>query len=243
MSGHSKWSTIKRQKGVKDAAKGAIFTKLGNALAVAARLGSDPETNFALKLAIDKAKSFNMPQANIQRAIDRVKEKESSNLQELIYEGYGPGGVAILVQVMTDNINRTYPEVKLAFSKHGGSIAEKGAVLFLFKHLGTIRIDGNNEENILTCLDCGAIDVIEEDNHLLAITETSELTKVRDCLISKNLTILEAELSYIPSNLVKIDDPEVARKILNLLNALEDNPDVLNTFVNFEFSDQIAGSI
>ena len=133
MSGHSKWSTIKRQKGVKDAARGAVFTKLGNAIALSARTGIDPDTNFSLRLAIDKAKSANMPLANIQRAIDRVSDKSAAQVQEHIYEGYGPSGVAIIVECATDNINRTYPEVRLAFSKHGGNIAEKGAVAFQFE--------------------------------------------------------------------------------------------------------------
>jgi YebC/PmpR family DNA-binding regulatory protein len=130
MSGHSKWSTIKREKGAKDAARGAVFTKLGNAIAMAARSGTDPETNFSLRLAMDKAKAANMPSANIQRAIDRIKDKSAAQLQEVLYEGYGPGGVAILAECATDNINRTYPEVRLAFSKHGGNIAEKGAVAY-----------------------------------------------------------------------------------------------------------------
>src|SRR3954451_20628093 len=130
MSGHSKWSTIKRQKGAKDAARGAVFTKLGNAIAIAARAGTDPETNFALRLAIDRAKAANMPSANIQRSIDRSKDKDAAQLQEILYEGYGPGGVAILVEAATDNNNRTYPYVRLAFSKHGGNLAEKGAVAF-----------------------------------------------------------------------------------------------------------------
>ncbi|HMH31224.1 MAG TPA: YebC/PmpR family DNA-binding transcriptional regulator, partial [Methylomirabilota bacterium] len=123
MSGHSKWSTIKREKGAKDAARGAVFTKLGNAIAIAARGGTDPDTNFSLRLAIDRAKTANMPMANIQRSIDRIKDKDSAQLQEVMYEGYGPGGVAVLVECATDNVNRTYPDVKLAFSKHGGSIA------------------------------------------------------------------------------------------------------------------------
>src|ERR1700722_4059312 len=142
MSGHSKWSTIKRQKGAKDAARGALFIKLGNTIALAARNGADPETNFSLRLAIDKAKAANMPTANIQRSIDRIKDKDAAQLQELMYEGYGPGGVAILAECATDNINRTYPEVKLAFSKHGGNIAEKGAVAFQFDHKGMIRVKG-----------------------------------------------------------------------------------------------------
>src|SRR5438445_5362311 len=120
MSGHSKWSTIKRQKGAKDAARGAMFTKLGNAIAIAARAGADPETNFALRLAIDRAKAANMPSSNIQRSIDRSKDKDAAQLQEVLYEGYGPGGVAILVEAATDNINRPYPDVRVACPKHGG---------------------------------------------------------------------------------------------------------------------------
>ena len=142
MSGHSKWSTIKRQKGAKDAARGALFTKLGNAIAIAARGGTDPETNFALRLAVDKARAANMPLANIQRSIDRVKDKSAAQLQEVLYEGYGPGGVAILVECATDNINRTYPEVRLGFSKHGGNIAEKGAVGLQFDQNG-LKIQKN----------------------------------------------------------------------------------------------------
>src|SRR5437762_10987137 len=147
MSGHSKWSTIKRQKGAKDAARGAIFTKLGNAIAIAARGGADPETNFSLRLTIDKAKAANMPSANIQRSIDRGSGKlGGAQIQEVMYEGYGPGGVAIMVECATDNINRTYPEVRLAFSKHGGNIAEKGAVAFQFDRKGMIRIKGGGDD-------------------------------------------------------------------------------------------------
>src|SRR5579864_38183 len=131
MSGHSKWSTIKRQKGAKDAARGALFTKLGNAIAIAARSGSDPETNFSLRLAIDKAKAANMPTANIQRSVDRGSGKlGGEQIQEVLYEGYGPGGVAILVEAASDNLNRTLPDIRAAFSKHGGRLAEKGAVAF-----------------------------------------------------------------------------------------------------------------
>lgn len=153
MSGHSKWSTIKRQKAAKDAARGAVFTKLGNAIAIAARAGTDPETNFSLRLAIDKAKAANMPAANIQRSIDRVKDKSADQLQEVMYEGYGPGGVAILVEAATDNVNRTYPDVRLAFSKHGGNLAEKGAVAFQFERKGTIRIKGSSDDILMQVLD------------------------------------------------------------------------------------------
>src|SRR6185369_8626024 len=182
MSGHSKWSTIKRQKGAKDAARSAVFTKLGNMIAIAARSGADPDTNFALRLAIDKAKAANMPHANIQRSIDRVKDKNAAQLQEVMYEGYGPGGVAILVEVATDNINRTYPEVRLAFSKHGGNLAEKGAVAFQFDRRGMIRVKGGGDELLMQALDAGADDVQEEGDESVIYTEPTELAKVRDAL-------------------------------------------------------------
>src|SRR5262249_35109161 len=149
----------KRQKGAKDAARGAVFTKLGNMIAVAARAGADPEMNFSLRLAIEKAKAANMPMSNIQRAIDRVNDKNAAQLQEVLYEGYGPGGTAILVECATDNINRTYPEVRLAFSKHGGNIAEKGAVAFQFDRKGMIRVIGSGDELLMQALDAGAEDV------------------------------------------------------------------------------------
>ena len=239
MSGHSKWSTIKRQKGAKDAARGAIFTRLGNALAIAARSGTDPETNFTLRLAIDKAKAANMPLDNIKRSIDRVKDKESASLEEIFYEGYGPGGVAIIVQTMTDNINRTYPEVKLAFSKHGGNIAEKGAVQYLFNFRGVITLKGNNEQNLLLALDSGALDVIEEDDKLVVITNSNDLAKVRDKLRENDLEILEAELGYLPINTIQIANQETADKIIRLLNALDEIDEVVNTYTNFEIEDNL----
>src|SRR3989344_8083375 len=143
MSGHSKWAKIHRGKAVEDAKRGAVFTKLGNTIAVAARGGADPEMNFSLRLAIDKAKGANMPMANIQRSIDRGSGKlGGETIAEVMYEGYGPGGVAILVECATDNINRTLPDVRTAFVKHGGNMAEKGAVAFQFAHKGMIRIKG-----------------------------------------------------------------------------------------------------
>ncbi|MGH7234404.1 MAG: YebC/PmpR family DNA-binding transcriptional regulator, partial [Candidatus Saccharimonadales bacterium] len=170
MSGHSKWSTIKRQKGAKDAARGAVFTKLGNAIAVAARSGTDPETNFALRLAVDKAKTENMPLANIQRAIDRQKDKDAAQLQELLYEGYGPGSVAIMVECTTDNINRTYSDVKLAFSRHGGSLADKGSVAFQFDRRGMIRIEQKGDTVLEAAIEAGAEDIVEEDEDSVIYT-------------------------------------------------------------------------
>ena len=237
MSGHSKWSTIKRQKGAKDAARGAVFTKLGNMIAVAARAGADPDTNFALRLAIDKAKTANMPMANIQRAIDRVNDKAAAQLQEVLYEGYGPGGVAILVEVATDNTNRTYPEVRLAFSKHGGNIAEKGAVAFQFDRKGVIRVKATGDEAILQVLDAGAEDAVEEDGELVVYTDSKELAKVRDALQSASMEIVDAELSYVPNNMVEVTDAATAGKIMRLMDALDDCDDVTSTHVNFDIAE------
>jgi len=239
LSGHSKWSTIKREKGAKDAARGAVFTKLGNAIAMAARDGTDPDMNFSLRLAMDKAKAANMPAANIQRAIDRVKDKSAAQLQEALYEGYGPGGVAILVEVATDNINRTYPEVKLAFSKHGGNIAEKGAVAFQFDRRGVIRVNGTGDDLMLQALDAGASDVQEEDGASLIYTEPTDLAKVRDVLKEAGLEITEAELTYVPNNHVEITDEATAGKIMRLMDALDDCDDVTNTHVNFDIDESL----
>lgn len=240
MSGHSKWSTIKRQKGAKDAARGAQFTRLGNAIAIAARAGADPDMNFALRLAIDKAKAANMPSANIQRSIDRGSGKlGGEQIQEVMYEGYGPGGVAILVECATDNINRTYPEVKLAFSKHGGNIAEKGAVAFQFDHKGMIRVKATGDDFMLQALDAGAEDVQEEGDESVIYTDSKQLAKVRDALKEAGVEIVEAELTYVPNNTVEITDESTAGKIMRLMDALDDVDDVTNTHVNFDIADNI----
>jgi len=243
LSGHSKWSTIKRQKGAKDAARGAVFTKLGNAIAVAARSGTDPDTNFSLRLAIDKAKAANMPSANIQRSIDRIKDKNAAQLQEVLYEGYGPGGVAILVECTTDNINRTYPDVKLAFSKHGGSIAEKGAVAFQFDRKGVIRVQATGDDVLLQALDAGAEDVQEEDDSSVIYTDPKELAKVRDNLVASGLKVIESELTYVPNNTIEINDPATAGKIMRLMDALEALDDVSTTHVNFDIAEEIAAKL
>lgn len=239
MSGHSKWSTIKREKGAKDAARGAVFTKLGNAIAIAARSGTDPNTNFALRLAMDKAKAANMPTANIERAVQRVADKNAAQLQELMYEGYGPGGVAILVEVATDNINRTYPEVKLAFSKHGGNLAEKGAVAFQFDRKGMIRVKGKGDDLLMQALDAGAEDVQEEGDESVIYTEPTELAKVRDALRSAQIEVIEAELTYVPNTTVPVNDAETAGKILRLMDALEAIDEVAATHVNFDIPEDL----
>jgi len=240
MSGHSKWSTIKRQKGLKDAQKGAVFTKLGNNISVAARAGADLDTNFALRLAVDKARAANMPLANIQRSIDRGSGKlGGAIIEEVTYEGYGPGGVGVIIECATDNKNRTLPEVKLAFSKNGGSMAESGSVAFQFTRKGVVRtsFSGDADEAMLMAIDAGAEDAEVEDDELMVYTDSKELAKVRDALQAAGLVVKEAELVYMPNNMVEITDPETARKIGNLLDALDDLDDVTNVYTNADIKD------
>jgi len=243
MSGHSKWSTIKREKGAKDAARGALFTKLGNNIAIAARSGADADMNFALRLAIDKAKAANMPTANIQRSVDRGSGKlGGADIQEVTYEGYGPGGVAVIVECASDNLNRTYPEVKLAFSKHGGSIAEKGSVAFQFDHKGMVRVKNgelSTDDMLMQAIEAGADDVQEEkaedgSTESVIYTDLKEMAKVRDALREADIEVTEAELTYVPNNTVEITDEATAGKIMRMMDALEANDDVTNTHVNFD---------
>jgi YebC/PmpR family DNA-binding regulatory protein len=241
MSGHSKWSTIKRQKGANDAKRGAIFTKLGNQLAVAARSGTDPAANSALAMVIEKAKAANMPTTNIERSIQRAADKDAAQLEEIMYEGYGPGGVAILVECATDNKNRTYPEVRLAFSKTGGNMAEPGSVAYQFSRKGVIRVKGTGDEVELAAIEAGAEDVFAEDetDETVIHTAPTDLAKVRDQLKDSGLEITDAELTYVPNNTLEISDKEVARKAMNLMNALEDLDDVTNTHTNFDIADNV----
>jgi len=241
MSGHSKWSTIKRQKGVADAKRGAVFTKLGNQIAIAARGGTDPGTNSALAMAIDKAKTANMPTSNIERSIARVADKSAAQLEEIMYEGYGPGGVAILVEVATDNKNRTYPDVRSAFSKHGGSMAEPNSVAFQFARKGVIRLKGLGEEIQLQAIEAGAEDVFEETEtgETVVYTTPNQLAKVRDQLKSAGAEVAEAELTYVPNLVVEMSDKKTARKVVNLMDALEDLDDVTATHTNFEITGDV----
>ncbi len=231
MAGHNKWSKIKRGKAVEDARRGAVFTKLGNQIALAARSGADPNMNPALALAVEKARAANMPNVNIERSIARVTDKGAAALQEVTYEGYGPGGVAIMVECATDNINRTYPEVKNAFNKKGGSIADKGSVAFQFDRKGIITVKASGEDALLTVLDAGAEDAVEDSGELQVITEQKDLAKVRDAIMAAGLEISDAELSYEPNTTVQLDE-EQQTKVVALLEALEDLDDVVNTYTN-----------
>ncbi len=237
MSGHSKWETIKRQKGANDAKRAAVFTKLGNLIAVAARSGTDPTTNTALAMVIEKAKASNMPMSNIERAIQRVADKSAAAVEEVLYEGYGPGGVGVLVECATDNTNRTYPEVKLAFSKSGGSIAEKGSVAFQFSRKGQIRIKGSGEDLLLSVLDAGAEDAVEENGEMIVYTAPTELAKVRSALTQIGVDLIEAELTFVPNTTVEITDANTAQKVMNLMDRLDDLDDVTNTYTNFDIKE------
>ncbi len=238
MAGHSKWAKIHRGKAVEDAKRGAIFTKLGNSIAIAAKNGSDPDMNFSLRLAIDKAKSANMPIANIQRAIDRGSGKlGGEQIQEVMYEGYGPGGVGILVLCATDNVNRTYPDVRLAFSKHGGNVAEKGSVSFQFDRKGVIEIKGSNEDILLTAIEVGATDVEEDGDEITVYTDPKDLTVIRDRLVDRGVNIEEAGVSFVSKNIIKISDSVTAGKIERLMEALDALDDVTDTYVNFDITD------
>ncbi|MFZ2835909.1 MAG: YebC/PmpR family DNA-binding transcriptional regulator [Candidatus Saccharimonadales bacterium] len=239
MSGHSKWSTIKREKGAKDAKRGAVFTKIGNQIAIAARGGADPAMNSNLALAIEKAKQANMPNANIQRAIDRVSDKNAAVLEEITYEGMGPQGVGIIIETATDNKNRTFPDVRNALTKNGGRIADAGSVMFQFARKGVIQVAAVGEDALLTILDAGAEDAIEEDGEITVYTDQKDLAKVRQAIIDAGLSVKEAELQYVPNAQVTIDDPEVAQKILKVMDALDDLDDVVNVHTNADITAEL----
>ncbi len=240
MSGHSKWETIKRQKGANDAKRGAIFTKLGNQIAVAARGGVDPTLNSALALAIEKAKAANMPGANIQRAIDRVADKNAAVMEEIAYEGYGPGGVGIIIETATDNRNRTLPEVKTALVKNGGRIADAGSVAFQFTRKGVITVDGAGEDLLMEVLEAGAEDAVEEDGAIIVYTDQKDLASVRSALIDAGVRVKDAELRYIANTPVEIADTETAQKLLKVLDALDDLDDVVNVHTNADITADVA---
>lgn len=232
MAGHNKWSKIKRQKGVNDAKRGAIFTRIGNQIAIAARSGTDPDMNPGLALAIEKARAVNMPNANIDRAIARAADKNAATLEEITYEGYGPGGVGIIIETATDNRNRTFPEVKTALVKNGGRIADAGSVMFQFSRKGVILANASGEDALLEILDAGAEDAVEEDGMIIVYTDQKDLMKVRKALLESNIEVKEAELQYVPNSEIEITDEESQAKLEKLLDALDDVDDVVNVHTN-----------
>lgn len=231
MSGHSKWETTKRQKAVVDAKRGALFTKIGNQIAIAARAGQDPAMNPSLAMVLEKARHANMPKANIERAIARAADKNAAAMLEETYEAYGPAGVGIIIEVATDNKNRTMPEVRHTLDKNGGRMADPGSVMFQFAHKGVIFISDKGEEALMTALEAGAEDASEEEDGIEIITAQTDLMKVRQALIDAGMTVTSAELKYVPNVTVPVEG-EDEEKVTKLLDAIDDLDDVVNVFTN-----------
>jgi YebC/PmpR family DNA-binding regulatory protein len=243
MSGHSKWSSIKHKKAKTDAVRGKVFTKLIRELTVAAREGGgDPEANPRLRLAIQTARDQNMPNDNIQRAIKKgTGELEGVRFEEFTYEGYGPAGVALLIDVLTDNKNRTTAEVRHALTKHGGNLGESGCVAWNFQTKGVVRVnrDQCDEETLLeVALEAGAEDVKEEDEFFEVYTEAGSLTTVSEALKASNVPYESAGVEKLPKTLVKVDGDE-ARKVLKLMEMIEDLDDVQRVSANFDIPDEV----
>ncbi len=250
MSGHSKWASIKHKKAIVDSRRGQQFTKLARAITVAARDGGgDPDGNAALENAIRKAKEASMPKDNIERAIAKgtgAGGDGEAALETVLYEGYGPGGVAILVEAVTDNRNRTGADVRHAFSKHGGSLGEPGSVAYLFEKRGTISVDAraHDEDELMPAVDAGAQDISADDGMWEVITEPSDLASVQAALEAAGVAIESAELSYRPSSVVPIDESQ-AGTLMRLIGALEESDDVGEVYANFdvpaEILERVAG--
>jgi YebC/PmpR family DNA-binding regulatory protein len=244
MSGHSKWSTIKHKKGAIDSKRGKIFTKIIKEISLAARLGGgDPEGNSRLRQAIMAAKSENMPKDNIDRAIKKGigSGEGATSYEEIVYEGYGPGGVAVLVEVMTDNKNRTVAEIRHILSKHGGNLGENGCVAWMFDKKGTIVIDKvaiSEEELMELALEAGADDVREEGNEFEIITSPAAFEDVHRVIEGKGLKPMAASIGMIPQNTVALAEDK-ASQMLRMMEKLEDNDDVQNVYANFDISDEI----
>jgi YebC/PmpR family DNA-binding regulatory protein len=243
MSGHSKWSTIKRQKGANDARRGALFTKMGKEITVAARAGGpDPEANYRLRLAVDKARAVNMPTDNINRAIERATGTDQADaFEEIVYEGYGLGGVALLVEAATDNKNRTAAEVRSIFTKAGGSLGGAGSVAWQFEARGLISVEqgsGDPDDIALLAIDAGAIDVDTESDPLEISTEPTDLEGVRTALEGAGVKVESAELTMLAKTPIEVDVDQ-ARQNLRLIENLEDSDDVQRVTANFDLPDEI----
>lgn len=244
MSGHSKWSTIRHKKGAADAKRGKIFTKIIKEITLAARLGGgDPEGNPRLRQAIIAAKAENMPKDNIEKAIKKgTGELEGgSAYEEVIYEGYGPGGVAVLVEVMTDNKNRTVSEIRHIFSKHGGNLGENGCVSWMFEKKGTIIFskDEVSEDDLMEIvLEAGGDDVKDEESEYEVITNPGSFESVKTAIDDAGMKYLLAEISMVPQTTVKLDEQK-AGQMLKLMEKMEDNDDVQNVYANFDIPDEI----
>lgn len=246
MAGHSKWHNIKLRKGKQDAERGRIFTKLSREIIVAARSGGNPDANLRLRLAIQKAKENSMPADSIKRAIQRGSgELEGVNYEEVTYEGYGPGGVGVIVECLTDNKNRTYPELRSIFTKSGGRIAESGSVAWSFNPRGIISLkkDGISEDVAMeAALEAGAEDVRSEDDTWDVITSPEDFMAAREALEAAGLEIASAEVTLEPQTTVEVHGKEV-EQTLRLMDSLEDHDDVQNVYANFDISDEDMAAV
>ena len=251
MSGHSKWAQIRRSKGVNDARRGQLFTRLGREIVVAVREGGsgDPVANFRLRMAVQHARDANMPMDNIERTIKRaVGSSEGANLEEITYEGYGPGGTALLVHTLTENRNRTVAEGRNAFHRNGGNMGENGCVDWLFEGKGIIEVEiqGHDpDEMSLEAIDLGADDVdpVEADDTTMTIyTDPSDLEKVRQALETKKYKVVKAESTMLPKTKIELSDEKVAHQVMRLVEKLEDLDDVQSVYSNADFPEEFAAS-
>ena len=249
MSGHSKWSTIKHKKGAADAKRGQLFTKLSRAIMVAAKEGgSDPATNMSLANAVEKARSYSMPKDNIDRAIAKGAGEgtDGATFETVVYEGYGPEGVAVIVEALTDNRNRTAADVRHLFSKHGGNLGATGAVAWQFERRGVVLVaaDGVDEDELfLAVADAGADDV-EQDGSVFQISSAPEqLSTVREAVESAGFSIESAELSMVPKVTVAIEDESTAKKVVRLVEGLEENDDVQDVYANFDIPERVLEAV
>lgn len=245
MSGHSKWHNIKLRKGKQDAQRGKLFTKMAREIIVAAKDGGgNPDANLRLKLAIQKARSLSMPADNIKRAIQRGtgESGETANFEEIIYEGYGAAGVAVLVSCLTDNRNRTVAELRFIFTKNGGNLGESGCVGWMFDTRGLVQIpaDKSDEETVMMAtMDAGAQDIRVDDETIEVYCDPGDLNKVREALNGAGIEFTSAEMTRIPQTTVRVEDSKEAAKILRLMDSLEDLDDVQQAYANFDIPDEI----
>ncbi len=249
MSGHNKWSTIKRKKGAADAKRGQLFTRLAREIAIASREGgSDIEANFKLRLAVDRARRESMPKENIERAIKRgTGEIEGATYEEITYEGFGPAGVAILVETLTDNRNRTSADMRSLFSRNGGNMGEAGSVGWMFERRGVLSVTGKNldEEKLMeVAIEGGADDLVQDgEDGYTVYCDPSALSEVKEALKSKGYAVGGTELSMVPKTSVEIAKKEDAARVLRLVEILEDHDDVQNVYGNFDIPDKVMEAI
>lgn len=240
MSGHSKWSSIKHKKGAADAKRGAMFTKLARAIQIAARDGADPKGNAALALAIQKAKDASMPKDNIERAIAKGAglDKDAAAIEEVVYEGYGPAGVALLIHCFTDNRNRTGSDVRSILSKNGGSLGEPGSVAYNFEKKGSIVVSAEtaSEDDLMIAIEAGAEDIIDDDGMFEILTEPTDFVAVREAIEEAGIAVESAGVAQRPKNRVPVEDNDAA-KVFRVIDLLEENDDVNEVAANFDVSD------